>query len=66
MRDEVQDLFHQTFNILESARRELVEEATLPDVIDHEAEFLAKMSTIIALLGDTYEQLRARVLPIVG
>jgi hypothetical protein len=65
MRGEVQDLLHQTFNLIESARREVYEEASRPMPRD-EAIFVERLSELVGALGETYEQLRARVLPIIG
>ncbi len=65
MRGEVQELLHQTFNLLESARREVFTEASR-DVQREEEKFLERMGELVGLLGTTYEQLRARVLPIIG
>ena len=65
MRDEVQELLHETFNLLESVRRELSDESSRP-LQRHEAEFLERINTLVGLLSQTHELLRARVLPIIG
>lgn len=65
MRGEVQELFHQTFNLLESARREVSDEETRA-VLTQETQFLERMDKLMGLLEETYEQLRARILPIIG
>lgn len=65
MRGEVQELLHQTFNLIESARREVYDEASRP--LQREQQiFVERLSEIVGLLGETYEQLRSRVLPIIG
>ena len=65
MRGEVQELLHQTFNLIESARREVSDEASRP--LEREEQiFVERLSEIVGLLGETYEQLRSRVLPIIG
>lgn len=65
MRGEVQELLHQTFNLIESARREVHDESSRP--LEREEQiFVERLSEIVGLLGETYEQLRSRVLPIIG
>jgi hypothetical protein len=65
MREEVQEILHQTFNLLETARRAVHQEGDklLPQ---GEAVFLEKLDHLVTLLNENYEQLRSRVLPMIG
>lgn len=65
VRDEIQDLFQQSFNLIESVRGAVYELAG-GEVEADDPEFLARISTVVGRLANNYEILRSRVLPIVG
>lgn len=67
VRFEVQDLFQEAFQLVQSARQAVRDRlATHRPATDDERKFMQNLDDLTMLLRDRFESLRARILSLVG
>lgn len=66
MRDEVRDLFHEFFNVLAALRTYAAALQTMRNLTEDDLEIVKELDRLVDMLNARAEQVRARVVNLVG